>query len=236
MTDTSPSMTRRTVLWAIATGGALAASTAVVACGTNPSSSGTGTGTTTPSGDPAPGTLVMVIRHGEKPGSASSLPGHDENGNPDDSSLTEIGWNRARKLADVFDPGQGPSRPGLASPKAIYAAGANDNGEGARTRETVKPLADRLGIAVNTKFGKGDEESLVKAVSAQPGPTLISWQHGEIPAIAEAFGSVTPTPPQDWPDDRFDMVWTFTATANGWRFAQVPELALPGDKASVIKN
>ena len=39
---------------------------------------------------------------------------------------------------------------------------------------------------MNTDFGKGDEEELVKHVLAQPGPTLISWQHGEIPAIADA--------------------------------------------------
>jgi hypothetical protein len=38
------------------------------------------------------------------------------------------------------------------------------------------------------------------------------------------------------PDDRFDLVWTFTRTADGWRFAQVPELALPGDQGTVIKN
>lgn len=39
---------------------------------------------------------------------------------------------------------------------------------------------------------------------------MISWQHEEIPVIAQAFGAVTPTPPVSWPDDRFDMIWTFT--------------------------
>jgi broad specificity phosphatase PhoE len=185
-------------------------------------------------GGVAPGTLVMVIRHGEKPDGAH--PGVDAQGNQDDSSLTAIGWNRAHHLVDLFDPEQAPLRPGLARPKAIYAAGANDNGEGARTRETVTPLADELGIPVDTSFGKGDEEALVEHALSQPGPTLISWQHGEIPAIAAAFPSVTPTPPSQWPDDRFDVVWTFAKTGDRWHFAQLPELVLPQDQASVIEN
>jgi broad specificity phosphatase PhoE len=186
-----------------------------------------------PNGDVA-GRLVMLIRHGEKPDGSS--PGVDANGKADDSSLTEVGWDRAHRLVDLFDPPQGPTRPGLARPTAIYAAGANDDGEGQRTRETVTPLADKLGIAVDTSFGKGEEEALVEHVIAQAGPTLISWQHGEIPAIAEAFPGVTPTPPAEWADDRFDVIWTFTKTANGWHFAQLPELVLPQDDAAVIED
>jgi broad specificity phosphatase PhoE len=74
----------------------------------------------------------MVIRHGEKPDSAN--PGVDAQGRLDDSSLTATGWQRASRLADLFDPGQGSPRPGLATPKAIYAAGMNDQGEGLRPR------------------------------------------------------------------------------------------------------
>ena len=223
---------------------ALAISAVLAACGTGT----TGTGTTTTTAPPTRSTptpeatsapvaalsVVMIIRHGEKPD--GSHPGIDANGNQDDSSLTEVGWDRAHRLVDLFDPAQGSPRPGLARPTAIYAAGANDNGEGQRTRETVTPLADKLGIPVNTSFGKGDEEALVEHVIAQPGPTLISWQHGEIPTIADAFPAVTPTPPSEWPDDRFDVVWTFTKTADGWQFAQIPELVLPEDEASVIKD
>jgi broad specificity phosphatase PhoE len=187
-----------------------------------------------PTAGATPTTLVMIIRHGEKPDDSTS--GVDEQGKEDDSSLTEVGWDRARHLVDLFDPAQGPPRPGLGRPTTIYAAGANDDGEGQRTRETVMPLADKLGITVNTSFGKGDEKALVKHVISHPGPTLISWQHGELPNIAEAFPSVTPTPPSEWPDDRFDVVWTLTKTAGGWHFAQLPEQLLPGDQASVIEN
>ena len=61
------------------------------------------------------GSLVMVIRHGEKP--AGSTPGIDAQGNPDSSSLTETGWNRARRLVDLFDPADGHLRAGLARPR-----------------------------------------------------------------------------------------------------------------------
>jgi broad specificity phosphatase PhoE len=174
----------------------------------------------------------MIIRHGEKPDGSS--PGVDPDGKPDDNSLTGIGWNRAHRLVDLLAPTQGPPRRGLARPTAIYAAGANDKGEGERTRETVQPLAQKLGITVNTDFGKGDEKALVNTVTVRPGTTLISWQHGEIPALVAAFPSVTPAPPAQWPDDRFDVVWTLTKTADGWHFAQLPELLLPQDRAGVI--
>jgi hypothetical protein len=187
-----------------------------------------------PQAPAAAATLVMVIRHGEKPD--DDTDGVDAQGRADDSSLTPIGWQRAHQLVELFDPAQVSLRPGLARPAVIYAAGANDEGRGQRTRETVAPLAQRLGITVDTRFGKGDEEQLVEHALAHPGPVLISWQHGEIPAIAEAFSTVTPSPPSEWPDDRFDLVWTFTKTPDGWHFAQVPELVLPGDQTSPIEE
>ncbi|MGI8815178.1 MAG: hypothetical protein ACR2G2_07825 [Pseudonocardia sp.] len=221
MTGSSRWLTRRAVLRAITAGGALAASTAVVGC-------------TSKHPQAAPGTLAMIIRHGEKQDKSSPLPGIGENGNPDPNSLTQVGYARAHNLAVLFDPTPGPLRPGLARPKVIYAASAHEGGEGARTRETVAPLAQRLGIAVNTSFGKGDEDALAAAIISEPGPTLVCWHHGEIPAIAEAFGQVSPAPPSNWPDDRFDVIWTVTAAGAGWNFAQIPEMVLPGDPTTTI--
>jgi hypothetical protein len=58
----------------------------------------------------APGTLVMVIRHGEKPD--GSHPGVDAQGNQDDSSLTETGWERANRLVRSVRPGPGSAPTG----------------------------------------------------------------------------------------------------------------------------
>jgi hypothetical protein len=63
---------------------------------------------------------------------------------------------------------------------------------------------------------------------------LICWQHGEIPAIAAALGNVSPSPPSSWPNDRFDVIWTFTKAQNGWTFAQIQEVAIPGDQPTPI--
>jgi hypothetical protein len=178
--------------------------------------------------------VVIIIRHAEKPD--GSAPGLDEDGHEDDSSLTAVGWQRAQGLVDLFDPARGAPRPGLAAPQRIYAAGVTGDGEGQRTRETVAPLAAALGIPVDTDLGRGDEKKLVKDVIAQSGATLISWQHGGIPTIVEDFPSVSPAPPTEWPDDRFDVVWTLTRTTDGWHFTQTPQLVLPQDGTGLIEN
>jgi broad specificity phosphatase PhoE len=228
------------VLPRIITVALLALSVVLAGCGSGRTPASTAGGVASPagqtptatSGNVAPAPLVMIIRHGERPD--WTHPGVDASGNPDDASLTTIGWNRARGLVNVLDPAHGSPRPGVGRPKAIYAAGANSSGEGRRTRETVTPLADALGIPVNTSFGKGDEKALVEQVIGQPGPTLICWQHGEIPTIAADFPSVTPTPPAEWPADRFDVIWLLTKTTDGWHFDQMPELALPQDQNRMI--
>ena len=89
---------------------------------------------------------------------------------------------------------------------------------------------------MDTDLGRGDEKKLVKDVLAQSGSTLISWQHGGIPEIVDDFPSVSPKPPEEWPSDRFDVVWTLTRTADGWHFTQTPELVLTDDHAGVIEN
>lgn len=236
MSFPSSALKRRGLLRGVAAVGAMVIAAGVVACGSPTPSPGPGSG---PSSTVPIGTLVMIIRHGEKPGEKKTgdMPGVDENGAPaDDSSLTQTGWDRARGLVNVFAPIGGKPRAGLARPVAIFSAGANDAGEGQRTRETIAPLARKLGIQVDSSFGKGEEEQLIEKVTSQPGPTLICWQHGEIPAIAEAFGDVTPTPPSKWPDSVYDVIWTLTKTSDGWAFDQVPEMALPQDDDKLINE
>jgi hypothetical protein len=218
---------------------ALAASATLAGCagatGADPGATTGGVTVVAPAAAPAaPQDIVMIIRHAEKPD--GSAPGLDEDGNEDDSSLTAVGWQRARGLVDLFDPTRGDPRPGIAVPERIYAAGVTDDGEGQRTRETVVPLGAALGVPVDTDLGRGDEKKLVKDVLAQPGTTLISWQHGGISEIVDDFPSVSPAPPDEWPDDRFDVVWTLTRTTDGWHFTQTPQLVLPQDSDGVIEN
>jgi hypothetical protein len=93
----------------------------------------------------------------------------------------------------------------------------------------VIPLAARLGLDVVKRDAAGDEAHLARELSARPGATVVSWHHEAIHKIAEHLGEVSPPPPVHWQGDRFDVVWTFTRNGNGWRFAQVPQMLLPGD-------
>jgi hypothetical protein len=171
----------------------------------------------------------MLVRHAEKPGSGPAQ-GVDIDGNPDPHSLTVRGWTRAGALVELFAPAHGPTRPGLARPTAVFAAGGQ-TGKGRRPRETINPLAARLNIPVDTAYTEGQEPALARHVAARPGPTLISWEHGGIPALLAAFPHLQPTPPTSWPDDRFDLIWTLTPTTTGWTFTQLPQLLLDGDSA-----
>src|SRR4051794_22403434 len=111
----------RTILTVVA----LVTSVVLAACATSPDPT---PGGATPTVRPMPGvsatkdsppTLVMIIRHGEKPDGSS--PGVDPTGKRDDKSLTAVGWTRAHHLVDLLAPPQGPPRRGLAKPTAIYA-------------------------------------------------------------------------------------------------------------------
>jgi hypothetical protein len=66
------------------------------------------------------------------------------------------------------------------------------------------------------------------------GPTLLAWEHKGIADIVAHLGKVDPAPPGDWPGNRFDLVWVFTANGSGWRFQQVPQLLLAGDSPDPV--
>ena len=177
--------------------------------------------------------FIMIIRHAEKP-----LPGHaargiTRSGRSDRRSLTVDGWQRAGALTDLLAPARGMPPAGLRRPTAIYASAA-EHGRSKRAIETVKPLAERLGLPVVDRYRPGEEAKLVDELVARPGASLASWHHKSISKIVEHLGTVDPLPPAHWPEDRYDMVWTFTRDGDRWRFAQVPQLLLAGDQPEPI--
>ena len=223
-------LSRRSLLRVATQGAALAAFPALLGFAPGPAPLPPTAPVTAPRGK-----VVMIIRHGEKPSKSAIPVGINLAGQPDTRSLTEQGWIRAASLVGLFVAGPGTGRTALPRPSTIYASGTGDGAvEGNRPRQTVRPLAMALRVPVDTSFSRGDESRLIAHAAAQPGPTLICWQHGEIPSMAAAFGGAVPAPPRTWPDDRYDVVWTFTSTGTGWRFAQVPERLLPGDAATGI--
>jgi hypothetical protein len=173
--------------------------------------------------------MIMVIRHAEKPLHPVGSPyGVTPHGEEDPHSLTVTGWTRAGALAQLFAPAHSEPPLGLRRPDSIYAS-AHAGGHSKRSIQTVAPLAARLGLEIVKSYAAGDEAHLAKEVGTRAGATLIAWHHEAIHSICHHLGTVDPSPPDHWPADRFDVVWTFTLEGHRWRFTQVPQLLLPGD-------
>ena len=174
--------------------------------------------------------MIMIVRHAEKP-IPTEVFGVRPNGDHDRHSLSVRGWTRAGALVGLFAPQHGEPEAGLQRPDAIYASGHADHGS-RRPVQTVTPLAERLGQHIRRRRGLGEEAALAAKLAVHNGAALVAWHHEAIPAIARSLGAVDF--PEHWPDDRFDVVWTFTPDGTGWRFAQVAQLLLAGDRPEPI--
>jgi hypothetical protein len=173
----------------------------------------------------------MLIRHGEKPAQQPPPYGVDPTGQTDPHALSVVGWQRAGALVDFFSYPRGT----IQQPTYLYSPPEEGGDEGGRPYETINPLSAKLGLTQNTSFSVGQETQLVPDVMTRGGAVvLIAWEHHHIPLIANAILQSTSQSPQQWPGDRFDVVWVFTPAQSGWSFSQVPELVLAGDSSSVI--
>lgn len=176
---------------------------------------------------------IMLIRHGEKP--TGTECGVTLDGEQSRKSLTVTGWARAGALVELFAPAAGTLRPGLFRPRALFASNRQGPGGGSdRELQTLQLLAGRLRLAVNVDHGVAEEQQLLETLSKTDGPSLVCWKHDYLPAIAAGLGDVEPAAPQQWPDDRYDLVWVFTGRHIGYKLTQVPELLLPEDRSTPI--
>jgi hypothetical protein len=182
---------------------------------------------------------IMLIRHGEKPTDENNKPyGVKADGEQDFESLLPRGWQRAGALAVLFDPARGALQAGdLAVPDKIYASHDKQRDKGSkRPKQTVEPLADRLGLKIDLSFERKETAKLAGGVLKQKGVVLISWQHELIIEIVTALTAgrkVSGTIPPCWPDDRFDLVWVLSSQGDGWLFTQIPQRLLAGDADTV---
>ena len=175
---------------------------------------------------------IMFIRHAEKPGEPpGGGNGVTQVGLEDDKSLTVRGWQRAGALAKFFS-----SRPPM-DPGVVFAAGVGHGSKSERSVETVTPLVALLKLSGNVDFItshlKDGLQPLIDDVMSRNGTILVAWEHQVIPSLI-GFLPNPPAVPQQWPGDRFDMVWVLDRAGNGWSFSQVPQLLLAGDSATPI--
>ena len=176
----------------------------------------------------APPSLVMFIRHGEKPRKDGSIPlGVTPEGAADTHSLLVRGWIRAGALIPFFQWAQD----GIELPRVIFAASPGDDASphGKRASQTVTPLSLARGIPLDTRFAVGDESNVASEILRQDGPVLVCWEHHNIPLIVAALG-VKDEAACNWPDDRFDMIWLLRSSGPvGYSFIVKNQELLDGD-------
>jgi hypothetical protein len=183
-------------------------------------------------------TQILLIRHAEKPLRPPPY-GVSPAGERDEESLTVQGWLRAGALASLLAPPlASSSNPRFGTPQVIYASRFRKGHGSKRSEQTVTPLSRKLGLSVNTRFAKGDEEALVQDVLAQSGVVLICWQHEKIPTIASHILGSKTLAPRAWPDDRYDLVWRcdLDVATGRYTFQQAPQALLSGDSIEPIRG
>ena len=175
---------------------------------------------------------LFLIRHAEKPVPDLGINGVDLNGQPDRRGLSVRGWQRAAALVRCFAPLNGVfPHPALERPDALFAASPRAKSE--RPLQTLLDLADELGLPVCHEHDSGGgEAALLAQAHAQAQVALVSWRQDHMATLARRLlDDETPVP--DWDKSRFDLLWVFERGLNGWRFQQVPQRLLPGDRLDV---
>lgn len=142
-------------------------------------------------------------------------------------------------MTALFSPDVAP-KVGLRTPTALYATAYGDASvtEIHRPYQALLGLSRRLGLPIESPDLIGQEAGFADAVLAGGAQVvLICYEHHRIPALVRGIPTVDGTAvPAVWPDDRYDVIWTFSlnpATAR-YVFNQVPEQLLDGDTDAVI--
>ena len=175
-------------------------------------------------------TKIMLIRHAEKP-LISQSHGVTAEGNPDKESLSIRGWQRAGALAAFFAPANDIfQHPAIATPQFLFASKPVRHHGSLRPVETITPLAEKLGLDINSNFMKFEAEQMMESALARPGVVLICWQHEYLPKIARLISGDEQAPPH-WSAHRFDEVWIFDKieTSNSCHYQRVTQNLLARD-------
>jgi hypothetical protein len=103
----------------------------------------------------------------------------------------------------------------------------------AKIFETIKPLADRLGLTPDTTYAVGQEHKLATTIAGQSGVVLVAWEHKAIARLLPAIVQSQSPPgiPTKWDGNRFDVVLRFDRSSPEapWSFHQLCPCLLSGD-------
>ena len=174
----------------------------------------------------------MLIRHAEKPDDDSETRGVTQKGARSQESLNVRGWQRAGALTALLAPNDGHFQHALlVGPQFLFASKFLKSKGSKRPIQTITPLANKLELKINDDFQRADFESMLEQVFLCEGVVLICWQREYIPDIAAHILGDKKIAPQEWPEDRYDMIWVFDLKRSlTYTFKQVPQKLLPGDR------
>lgn len=145
--------------------------------------------------------VILIIRHAEKP---------DHGG-----GLSPAGEARARAYVNYFQ----KLTVGSESLKLDDLVAAADSKASRRSRLTLEPLGQALGLPIDCRFK--NKQFLELAREIQTGPPgksiLICWHHGEIPRLLRALGADPQKllPNAKWPDKVYGWLIQLRYDANG---------------------
>jgi hypothetical protein len=178
--------------------------------------------------------LVVCLRHGEKPADSEEKsdhvnddgPGLDVHGRVNKHSLTIRGWQRAGALSGTQLGGQVPSSSiGSAS---LFVPDYGPDTKDHRPYQTISPLARRWGIKPELPGPADCVPSLRDRVLAASGPAVVCWEHDNLATfVGQLLGYEI-----KWPSGRFDVFWLLHPGGTGadaWSCQQVDQALLPGD-------
>jgi hypothetical protein len=168
---------------------------------------------------------ILLIRHAEEPDSKAGIVGVAFEGNLDPDSLSARGWQRAGALAVLFGTSDGRgAQPELVRPTELYAAA--DAGRSRRPEDTLRPIAELLGLPIRQAASSGDQRPLAARIFASAGDVLVCWRHRELPILARALlPRSAHVVPIHWDASRLDLVWVIKADS----LLIVPQRLLAGD-------
>lgn len=181
---------------------------------------------------------IMLIRHAEKPDRDGEPFGVTEKGHRNREALAVRGWQRAGALATLFAPTDAKfQHRALARPKFLFASKPLQRKGSRRPIQTIRPLAQKLEIDINSDFQRADYESMLEDVFSCKGVVLVCWQREYIPQIASRILGEDSRAPADWPEDRYDIIWVFDLNKSSGRytFKQVPQKLLSCDSGTPIR-
>jgi len=177
-------------------------------------------------------TLVMFIRHGEKPNSHGAPHGVNHEGEADEHALAVRGWMRAGALAALFAHLPNQSYPAVQQPARVVATKPSSDAKSHREHNTARPIAQRLALPVDSDLERGSEEQVRDNILRDPRTTLVVWHHGELAHLVGGFPiSNAGDVPATWPEDRFDLIWVLARNPGdqAYTFTSVNQGLLAGD-------